>query len=109
MRDVARAAKAIKRAFGPDKINYGAYSDKLPHLHVHLVPKYEGGPNWGAPFEMMPANKKDSYIPFNSRSPGKSVRQGMPGCFSLGAPSIIAGEPLAERGRGGREEIHIDY
>ena len=58
MRDVARAAKAIKRAFGPDKINYGAYSDKLPHLHVHLVPKYEGGPNWGAPFEMMPANKK---------------------------------------------------
>ena len=58
MRDVARAAKAIKSAFGPNKINYGAYSDKLPHLHMHLVPKYEGGPAWGAPFEMMPANKK---------------------------------------------------
>jgi ATP adenylyltransferase len=58
MQDVARAAKAIKRAFGPNKINYGAYSDKLPHLHMHLVPKYEGGEKWGAPFEMMPANKK---------------------------------------------------
>jgi ATP adenylyltransferase len=58
MRDVARAAKAIKSAFGPNKINYGAYSDKLPHLHMHLVPKYEGGAAWGAPFEMMPANKK---------------------------------------------------
>src|SRR5436190_20121718 len=58
MRDVARAAKAIKQAFGPNKINYGAYSDKLPHLHMHLVPKYEGGEKWGAPFEMMPANKK---------------------------------------------------
>ena len=58
MRDVARAAKAIKTAFGPAKINYGAYSDKLPHLHMHLVPKYEGGAAWGAPFEMMPANKK---------------------------------------------------
>lgn len=58
MRDVARAAKAIKAAFGPNKINYGAYSDKLPHLHMHLVPKYEGGANWGAPFEMMPAAKK---------------------------------------------------
>ena len=58
MRDVARAAKAIKSAFGPNKINYGAYSDKLPHLHMHLVPKYEGGPAWGAPFEMMPASKK---------------------------------------------------
>ena len=58
MRDVARAAKAMKTAFGPNKINYGAYSDKLPHLHMHLVPKYEGGAAWGSPFEMMPANKK---------------------------------------------------
>lgn len=57
-RDVARAAKAMKEAFAPDKINYGAYSDKLPHLHMHLVPKYEGGAAWGTPFEMMPANKK---------------------------------------------------
>lgn len=57
MADVARAAKAIKAAFSPNKINYGAYSDKLPHLHMHLVPKYEGGAAWGAPFEMMPANK----------------------------------------------------
>lgn len=58
MRDVTRAAKAIKTAFAPNKINYGAYSDKLPHLHMHLVPKYEGGAAWGSPFEMMPANKK---------------------------------------------------
>ena len=58
MRDVARAAKAIKTACQPNKINYGAYSDKLPHLHMHLVPKYEGGAAWGAPFEMMPAAKK---------------------------------------------------
>lgn len=57
-RDVALAARAIKTAFNPNKINYGAYSDKLPHLHMHLVPKYEGGANWGAPFEMMPASKK---------------------------------------------------
>ena len=56
--DVARAAKAIKAAVGAKKINYGAYSDKLPHLHMHLVPKFEGGVAWGAPFEMMPANKQ---------------------------------------------------
>lgn len=58
MQDVVQAARAIKTACGPKKINYGAYSDKLPHLHVHLVPKYEGGANWGTTFEMMPANKK---------------------------------------------------
>jgi ATP adenylyltransferase len=54
MQDVARAAQAMKTAFNPAKINYGAYSDKLPHLHVHLVPKYVDGPSWGTTFTMMP-------------------------------------------------------
>lgn len=58
MRDVSRAARAIHAACQPRKINYGAYSDKLPHLHMHLVPKYEGGANWGSPFEMMPAQRQ---------------------------------------------------
>jgi diadenosine tetraphosphate (Ap4A) HIT family hydrolase len=58
MKDVARAARAMKTALGANKINYGAYSDKLPHLHFHLVPKYTGGPSWGSTFEMMPANKQ---------------------------------------------------
>jgi ATP adenylyltransferase len=57
MKDLARAAKAIMKAFNPDKLNYGAYSDKLSHLHFHLVPKYQDGPSWGATFEMMPAKK----------------------------------------------------
>jgi ATP adenylyltransferase len=55
--DVARAAKAIRTAMGAAKINYGAYSDKLPHLHVHLVPKYVDGPAWGTTFTMMPDPK----------------------------------------------------
>ena len=55
--DVARAAKAIRTAMQAAKINYGAYSDKLPHLHVHLVPKYADGPSWGTTFTMMPEPK----------------------------------------------------
>jgi diadenosine tetraphosphate (Ap4A) HIT family hydrolase len=58
MKDVTRAAAAMEKAFGADKINYGAYSDKLAHLHFHLVPKYQGGPGWGGTFEMSPADKK---------------------------------------------------
>lgn len=54
MKDVARAAKAMKEAFNVNKVNYGAYSDKMPHLHFHLVPKYEDGPGWGGTFEMNP-------------------------------------------------------
>lgn len=54
MADVCNVAKAMSNAFKPTKINYGAYSDKLPHLHFHLVPKYEDGVGFGGTFEMNP-------------------------------------------------------
>lgn len=53
--DVSRTAKAIQKIFTPDKINYGAYADKMQHFHMHVVPKYENGANWGSTFEMNPA------------------------------------------------------
>ena len=52
--DVARAAKALHAAFHPNKVNYGAYGDTGCHLHMHLVPKYEGGDEWGGVFQMNP-------------------------------------------------------
>lgn len=54
MEDVATVAKAIAKAFDPTKINYGAYSDTLSHLHVHIVPKYKDGYGFGSVFEMNP-------------------------------------------------------
>ncbi len=57
MKDVARAAKAVSEAFDAYKINYGAYADKMTHLHYHIVPKYEGGPDFGSTFQMMPEPK----------------------------------------------------
>lgn len=59
MQDVKRAAAAIHRAFSPDKINYGAFSDTLAHLHFHLVPKYKDGPDWGGTFRM---NPRQTYL-----------------------------------------------
>ena len=52
--DVTRAAKAIHKEFNPDKLNYGAYGDTGCHLHVHLVPKYKDGDEWGGVFQMNP-------------------------------------------------------
>ena len=52
--DVAKVAKAIHKAFRPDKINYGAYGDGGSHLHFHLVPKYKDQFEWGTPFAMNP-------------------------------------------------------
>lgn len=54
MADVARASKAIHAAFNPDKVNYGAYGDTGCHLHMHLVPKYKDGDEWGGVFQMNP-------------------------------------------------------
>lgn len=54
MADVAKVSKAIHAAFKPDKVNYGAYGDTGCHLHMHLVPKYKDGDEWGSVFQMNP-------------------------------------------------------
>ncbi|WP_418263259.1 HIT family protein [Flavobacterium faecale] len=54
MGDIAKVGNAINKAFAPSKINYGAYSDTLSHLHMHIVPKYKDGYGFGSVFEMNP-------------------------------------------------------
>ena len=54
MADVAQVTRAMQTLFHPEKINYGAYSDKLSHLHFHLAPKYVDGPDYGGTFRMNP-------------------------------------------------------
>ena len=54
MADVAQVTRAMQKAFNPEKINYGADSDKLSHLHFHLAPKYVDGPDYGGTFRMNP-------------------------------------------------------
>ncbi len=54
MKDVTCVTRAMDKVFHPEKINYGAYSDKLSHLHFHLAPKYVGGPDYGGTFRMNP-------------------------------------------------------
>jgi len=54
MKDVNKVASVLKRLYNVEKINYGAYSDKLPHLHMHLVPKYTDGTDFGGVFVMNP-------------------------------------------------------
>jgi diadenosine tetraphosphate (Ap4A) HIT family hydrolase len=48
--DVSITAQAVFNIFHPTKINYATYGDLVPHVHVHVVPKYKGGPDWGTPW-----------------------------------------------------------
>lgn len=59
MTDVVTVSRAMQKAFNPDKVNYGAYSDTLSHLHFHLAPKYQGAPDFGSTFVM---NPKEVYL-----------------------------------------------
>ena len=64
MADVAKVTRAMQKLFNPEKINYGAFSDKLSHLHFHLAPKYVDGPDYGGTFRMNPGEvylKEDEY------------------------------------------------
>lgn len=67
-RDVHKAADTLTRLYHPDKINYLILGDLCPHLHVHLVPKYQGGADWGTMFRMMPE-------PTRFLSPQEEARQ----------------------------------
>ena len=49
-----KAARAIEQSFAPTQINYLFFGDGLPHLHMHMVPKYQGGADFGSFFRMMP-------------------------------------------------------
>ena len=55
--DINNVAKAIYKIFSPSKVNYGMYGDTGCHLHMHLVPKYEGGDECGSTFTMNPDKK----------------------------------------------------
>ena len=48
--DLAAASGAIKKLWGCTKLNLGSYGDTNPHLHFHIVPKYEGGFEFGGAF-----------------------------------------------------------
>jgi diadenosine tetraphosphate (Ap4A) HIT family hydrolase len=48
-RDVQHVGRAINRAFAPCHVNYLLLGNLVPHLHVHVVPRYLDDPAPGMP------------------------------------------------------------
>jgi len=46
--DMNRVAEAVYAAFEPRKMNYELLGNKVPHLHWHVIPRYESDeiPEW---------------------------------------------------------------
>ena len=47
--DLYVAQHAIERVVRPDHMNVASLGNAMPHLHWHIVPRYEHDPRWGAP------------------------------------------------------------
>ena len=44
-------AKALDDLTQPSKMNYEIYGNTIPHLHLHLFPRFDGDPFQGRPIE----------------------------------------------------------
>ena len=49
--DVSTVAEAVQRATGSPKINYEIHGNTIPHLHLHLYPRFPGDPYEGGPID----------------------------------------------------------
>ena len=50
-RDVLLVAKALADLFSPVKMNYEIHGNTIPHLHVHLYPRFHADPFVGRPID----------------------------------------------------------
>ena len=55
--DVSTAARAIERVYEPIHLNFQILGNQDPHVHVHIVPRYDPGP---APSFPLPAAAWDN-------------------------------------------------
>jgi diadenosine tetraphosphate (Ap4A) HIT family hydrolase len=53
-RDVQTVARIIEQVFAPCHMNYQLLGNSVPHLHVHLVPRYLDDPAPGRPLPFEP-------------------------------------------------------
>ena len=51
MRDVQRASAAVAAVTDAVKLNYEIHGNTMPHLHLHLFPRYRGDPFEGGPID----------------------------------------------------------
>jgi diadenosine tetraphosphate (Ap4A) HIT family hydrolase len=51
MRDAQRLSRAIAAATDAVKLNYEIHGNTIPHLHLHVFPRYVGDPFEGRPID----------------------------------------------------------
>jgi diadenosine tetraphosphate (Ap4A) HIT family hydrolase len=65
LNEMSVVAKAVFRAFGPQKLNYELLGNAEPHLHWHIFPRYKNDPLPNKPVWNIDKNIRcdDKFIP----------------------------------------------
>ena len=51
MRDIQKVSRAVQEITRAVKLNYEIHGNTIPHLHLHLFPRYVGDPFEGKPID----------------------------------------------------------
>jgi diadenosine tetraphosphate (Ap4A) HIT family hydrolase len=77
MDDLRRAARAIRDVVKPDHMNYDYVGALVPHMHMHIFPRFKTDMKWGMPVYSGWTNKEfaASAIPYEPDDLASLVRQ----------------------------------
>jgi diadenosine tetraphosphate (Ap4A) HIT family hydrolase len=78
---VLTVARALIVTYRPLKMNYETLGNSLPHLHTHLIPRYEEDPRPGQPF------------PLTAQHPAAKIPDGQLRADAQALRDAIAAEP----------------
>ncbi len=80
-RDVMLVAKALADLFSPLKMNYEIHGNTIPHLHVHLYPRFHADPFVGRPIDPREASFVRSKA--DRTRIGRAIRRAAAGSGSM--------------------------
>lgn len=71
MSDAQKVGKAIQKVTGARRINYAILGNAVPHVHVHIIPRYGSDPvpnksPWNHPDKIRPLNDEEKHRIINS-------------------------------------------
>jgi diadenosine tetraphosphate (Ap4A) HIT family hydrolase len=71
--ELLHVGRAIERVFVPVKVNYDILGNSVPHLHVHVIPRYadDPRPEWPFPF---PAQEPPPFPDVELRADAERLR-----------------------------------
>ena len=70
---VKKIEKAMIKLLNPDKINIASLGNMVPHLHIHIIPRYINDPWWpGATF--CDKKREFNYPPFDKEKYKEEIR-----------------------------------